>query len=348
MRKNSSLKTRTVTLQNVADKAGVGLSTASYILNNKPKLIREETRERVWHAAQELGYRPNMAARALVTRQTHIIVLWIPNVATAFSTRVIAEIQKQARLRGYEVMICDTDWAEVKTEDAHHDAHRLQSLSLRQMPLWNVDGVIAFFGSSACNINWDLQNGQQVPIISMGTFSIPGTDFVRLSVDKASQEAVEWLIASSRQRIGFLVPFAADFAGDERHEAYLRTILEANQQPLFIHMNENSRAAAYEATRCFLRDNENVDALFCYNDYAAIGASRALHEAGLKIPDDVLVVGCDGIEDIQYLSWPLNTIELPIPQMCASAWEFLTQRLNDLDLPLQQSSFVGHFKTSAL
>ncbi|RYX85759.1 LacI family transcriptional regulator [bacterium] len=341
MRKPSLHTARAITLQDVANKANVGLSTASYVLNNKPKAIGAETRERVWQAARELGYRPNMAARALVTRQTHIVALGIPNVATAFSARVIAEIQKQAALHGYDVMICDTERVNIGVDAGSAQSHSAHTVP---MPLWIVDGVIAFFGSASRDAESKIQGAPTLPIVSMGTFSIPGTDFAGLSLFAPSSEAIQWLLAAGRKRIGFLVPSAADFSGDERHEAYVSEMKKAGRDPIFIHTENNSRLAAYEGMKEFLQHNEPIDGLFCYNDYAALGASRALREAGLKIPTQVLLVGCDGIEDIEYLDWPLPTIELPIPEMCAHAWAFLQQRLLDPNHPLQRKILSGQFK----
>lgn len=344
MKKFSPLTMRAVTLQDVADQASVGLSTASYVLNNKPKAISPETRERVWRAARELGYRPNMAARSLVTRQTHIVVLGIPGVATAFSARVIAEIQKQAGLHGYDVMICDTERVNIGVDWRTNPPHTAHTVP---MPLWNVDGVIAFFGSASRDIENKIQGAPTLPIVSMGTFSLPDTDFVGLSLFDATSEGIEWLLSQGRRRIGFLVPSDADFRGDERHEAYVSVLEKAGCKPIFIHTEQNSRLAAYQATQDFLRNNEPVDGLFCYNDYAAIGASRALREVGLRVPTQVTLVGCDGIEDIDYLDWPLPTIELPVARMCACAWEFLQRRLLDPALPLQKETFSGQFKNRA-
>ena len=339
--KKQSLGTRATTLQDVASKAGVGVSTASYVLNNKPKAIGAQTRERVWRAARDLNYRPNMAARSLVTRQTHIVALWIPNVATAFAARVIAQIQNQASRDGYEVMICDTE----RTIGAAHSGADLDAIApALQMPLWNVDGIITFFGSSSKIISSDPQSRSSTPMVSMGAFSTENTDFVELSLAQASRQAVQWLMATGRQQIGFLVPLDADFAGDERREAYLAMMREAGKTPIVIHMKNNSRAAACEATQQYLQSHAPLDGLFCYNDYAAIGAGRALREAGLQVPAQISLTGCDGIEDGDYLSWPLHTIELPIEAMCAIAWEFFKNRLKNADLPLQQKNFEGIFK----
>ncbi len=347
------------TLQDVARRAGVASSTASYVLNNKPKAIGAATRERVLQAAHDIGYRPNMAARSLVTRQTNIIALWVPNVATAFSARVIAEIQQQARPRGYEVLICDAHWNERADSDAAPEppspeppspeppspgAGASPTATLR-MPLWNVDGIIAFFGSSSLTVRLDSLSGHRIPTVSMGAFPIEGTDFVGLNLLGAAQDAVRWLMASGRRRIGFLVPANANFAGDERHEAYACAMREAGREAIVIRMSQNSRAAACEAMSKYLQEHEPVDGLFCYNDYAAIGACRALRGAGLSVPRDILLVGCDGIEDIDYLDWPLSTIALPVPEMCAAAWRFLEERLHDNDLPPQKIMLSGQLQT---
>ncbi len=337
---------RAATLRDVAARAGVGQATASYVLNNKPKSIGAETRERVWRAARDIGYRPNMAARSLMTRQTHLVALWIPNVATAFAARVIGEIQNQARAHNYEVMICDTQRAERSNADQSDEA----SVVL-QLPQWNVDGIIAFFGSSSRVIERDNTHGALVPTVSMGAHSIKSTDFVSLDLHSASCQALQWLL-TQRKRVGFLVPRAADFPGDERREAYVQTLNAHNVEPVFIHMSDNSRAAAFYAMRKYLQAHSSanlpIDALFCYNDYAAIGAGRALREANLHIPDDVLIVGCDDIEDGDYLEWPLHTIALPIPQMCATAWQFFQTRFEQPKRSLQVKNFVGELKIKSI
>jgi LacI family transcriptional regulator len=80
-----------------------------------------------------------------------------------------------------------------------------------------------------------------------------------------------------------------------------------------------------------------VDALFCNNDDLALGAYRGLREAGLRVPDDVMLVGCDGIEDMQFLEQPLTTIAIPVEEMCALAWRFLRRRIENPDTPLQHA-----------
>lgn len=111
-------------------------------------------------------------------------------------------------------------------------------------------------------------------------------------------------------------------------------------------MNDNTRDAAFVALRKYLQRLPSIDGLFCYNDYAAIGASRALRQKGLLPGKEVLVVGCDGIEDIQYLESTLHTIALPVPQMCAAAWKMLQKRIAQPQSPPQTKHFAGVFKIS--
>ena len=330
------------TLQDVARRAGVASSTASYVLNNKPKAIGAATRERVLAAASEIGYRPNMAARSLVTRQTNIVALWVPSVATAFASRVIAEMQSQARPRGYEVLICDALMTE-RTE-ADTASHAQAPVATLRMPGWNVDGVIAFFGSSSRRVRLESAGGHGIPTVSMGAFPIEGTDFVGLNLFQAAQDAVRWLVAQGLGRVAFLVPANADFEGDERREAYASVMRQAGREAIFIRAEHNSRGGAREAVSKYLQGNPAPEGLFCYNDYAAIGAARALREAGLRVPDDILLVGCDGIEDADYLGWPLSTIALPVPEMCQRAWRFLEDRLRDPGLPPQQTMLAGQLQ----
>ena len=335
----ADLETGISTLADVAQRAGVAPATASYVLNNKPKAISGATRERVLTAAREIGYRPNMAARSLITRRKNIIALWVPDVSSAFSSRVIAEIQRQARRSAYEVLI----------SEIHRDERLEQSTCLYddppaatvRMPLWNVDGILAFLGSACRNVQFDLPAASQTPTVSMGAFPIEGTDFVGVELRSGADAAMRTLLAAGCQRLGYLVPAHADFLGDDRREAYVAAMRNAGREPIFLRMAGGSRAAARAATAEGLRQHPALDGLFCYNDDAAIGAYRALRDAGRRVPEDVSLIGCDGIEDTEYLDCPLSTLVLPLEEMCATAWRFLEQRLQEAPAAPQRAIYSG-------
>ena len=337
------------TLVDVARRAGVACSTASYVLNNKPKSFGAETRERILTAARELGYRPNMAARSLVTNRTNLIALWVPDVTSAFSARVISQMQKLAWQDGYEVMISEIhipDREPTAGRDAENASGHFEPPAAQvKLPLWNCDGIIAFLGSACRNVHLDTLAARQIPMVSMGAYPVENTDFVGVELLSGTREALARLTASpTRQRIGYLVPVGAAFEGDDRREGYLSAIHASGREPILISMQGNTRAAARAAMAAFLAAEAPLDGLFCYNDDAAIGAYRALRDAGRRIPEDVALVGCDGIDDVLYLDRTLSTLVLPVEEMCATAWNFLARRLSDPDHAPQTTAFSGRLE----
>jgi LacI family transcriptional regulator len=330
------------TLQDVARRAGVASSTASYVLNNKPKSFGDATRERVFNAARELGYRPNMAARSLATNRTNIIALWVPDVASAFSARVISEIQRLAWPGGYEVLITEIHIPDAPPANAA--APREAAVASVKLPLWNCDGIIAFLGSACRNVHLDSGQARRAPFVSMGAFPVEGTDFVGVELYAGTQSAVRQLAARGARRIAYVVPAMADFPGDDRREAYLEAVREMRGEPIIVHARSNTRAAARDAVASYLSSSRPFDGVFCYNDDAAIGTYRALRDAGLRIPEDVAIVGCDGIEDVEFLDCPLSTLVLPVEEMCAAAWRFLALRLQEPGTAPQQAIFPGRLE----
>ncbi|HEY3333511.1 MAG TPA: LacI family DNA-binding transcriptional regulator [Capsulimonadaceae bacterium] len=305
---------RQPTLKDVAERAGVGVSTVSYVLANKPKSVGDDARARIWDAARALGYRPNMAARSLVTRRTNLIGLWVPQAASSFTAGIISHIQALAREDGYEVLIRELNTASTTS-------HALSTAT------WSVDGVIVFLGAADHQPGHVHDAVMGLPAVSMGALPLPGTDFVGVELTTASLAAVRHLAAIGRIRIGYLAPCSASSAADQRRSAYDTVIAECRQSPIIVQSPENTRASAYETVRTFLGSGESVDALFCYNDEAALGAYRALRDFGKRVAADVTLIGCDGIEDVEYLDWPLSTIVIPTAQMCATAWRYMAKRL---------------------
>lgn len=333
------------TIKDVAAHAEVAVSTASYVLNNKPKAISSATRERVWTAARELGYRPNPAARSLVTKRTRMVALWIMDMASAFSARVIAEIQAQARQHGYEMLV----------SEIHDESFSVPSLPGTETPqrnvrqsLWHVDGVITYLGLSNHHVALDSRPLRQVPLVTLGSFPLEGADFVGVELSAGAQEAVRRLQGAGCRRIAYVVPDKVNLPGDARREAYFTAIQETGLTPRVIVVPQNPtmemRAAARLAVREDVRRQEAPDGLFCFNDECAIGAYRGLRDAGLRVPEDVSIIGCNGIEDTKYLDSPLSTLVLPVQEMCRAAWQFLEQRIEAPDTAPQQVIMAPHLE----
>jgi LacI family transcriptional regulator len=107
-------------------------------------------------------------------------------------------------------------------------------------------------------------------------------------------------------------------------------------EPTLVRTAEVNLSSSYKSVRDYVGKNANVDGIFCHNDDMAFGAHRALYDLGRRIGPDVALVGCDGIEETEYLSPPLTTVVQPIDEMCELAWEFLRNRIENPTAPLQQ------------
>ena len=129
---------------------------------------------------------------------------------------------------------------------------------------------------------------------------------------------------------------------DPRLKAYMRLVRDRGIKPEFIYVQQG-RANVRRRISEYIKDNGCMDALFCHNDDYALGAYRGLCDLGIKVPDDVALTGCDGIEDTEYLEVPISTIVQPLNEIFTLAWQMLQDRINDPSLPIRSKTFTPHF-----
>jgi len=324
-----------VTRSEVAKRARVSNTTVSYVLSGRTDVsIQEETRRRVLQAAADLDYVPNLVARALKTGQTNIIGLWMSVLCPVYYSRVIEVVQSKVMESGYELTV---------TATSHHVNPKEH---LERLMQWPVDGIIAFDSSFYVNEYVSRYSKRRVPIVSMGVDVSPGVDAVRVDLYPGAAQAVRHLIALGRTRIAFLGDRYGLATEDGRMQAYQRLMVQAGLDLEIIPCLKRSRASSHEAVCRYVSANGHPGALFCYNDDLAIGAQRALLDLGLKMPDDVAVVGHDGIEDIEFTEPRLSSVVVPTSQMCDVAWMLLRTRLSDTSLPVQNESVETFLRIS--
>lgn len=320
-----------VSLSEVAARANVSQTTASRVLNNVDVPIALETRELVCRIAAELGYQPNKSARALATGKTHTIALWTANLKSAYYGEVIYYTNQEIIRHDYELLVnCITT-----IDNAIIDTSKLQS--------WPVDGILAIDLPRAeiPGLQGSLFFGK--PFVNIGAYVITSTDFVRVDFREQSAQAVRHLASSGCKRIAYLVP---DWFGwfeechDDRLMGYRQGMEEIGQTPEYILTGDGRSEFVASPFKAHIERYGCPDGLFCYNDDLAIGVYPVLRELGKSIPEDVAVVGCNGIMDTSYLYPPLTTIIQPLEQMCAVAWTFLERRIRDPLLPLQQETIA--------
>ena len=280
------------------------------------------------HIADELGYRPNRAARALATGRNQSIVLWSVNLQSAYYGDVIYYTHEEVIRHDYEMLISGAPM----TDDLTLDKFKLLT--------WPVDGILAV----------DLPRGK-IPglskslvgdkaFINVGAYVMTETDYVQVDFEAQVSDAIRHLAAVGCKRIAYLVPDWFDnwFDGihDARLEGYRTVMAELGRKPEYILTRDEKREAVAPALNGYLEHNKCPDGLFCYNDDMAIGAYPVFREHGVRIPDDIAIVGCNGIRDANYVYPTLTTIVQPLQQVCATAWSFLKQRIDEPTLPLQQ------------
>ncbi len=296
-----------VTQLDMARRLGVSQALVARALRDDPA-VAAATRERVQAMARQLGYRPNATARALLTGKTGLVSLWIARAYGSFSARIIFALERLARQSGYDLVITDLGPYGDPDRDLSHFRLAVDGLLVADAP-WHAETLA--------------QRGGGIPCVSMGTLVSRRTDAVQVDLTRGARAALAHVRKSGRSRVLYVTPSHPLGVREVRYRAFRK----AHPQGAVVVLPEPTRAAAYQTIQSWLAAHGPVDAIFCHNDDYAIGVLRGLRDRGLRVPEDVSVVGCDGVEDAEYLACPLTTIAIPIEDMCQQAWRFLTERL---------------------
>ena len=311
------------TMSDVAKLAGVSIKTVSNVINDYPH-VRPGTRDRVNEAIEQLDYRPNLSARGLRSGRTGVIGLAVPSLRENYFAELADEVIRAAEKRGLGVMVEQTSGdrdAELRAVTGNRprflDGLLFSPVSLGQ------DDAAALDGDG--------------PLVLLGERIFGGpTDHVTMHNTSSAQAAVEHLLAIGRRRIA-LIGAALD-GGDEassanlRLKGYLRALDAAgiDLDPDLVRateMNRWSRAGGAEATHHLVEQGVDFDAVFALNDALGLGVLRALREEGLRVPDDVAVIGFDNIDESKYSVPSMSTVDTGRADIAAIAVDRLIERI---------------------
>lgn len=309
---------RAVTMADVAAAAGVSVKTVSNVLADHPQ-VRAATRDRVLAAVGALGYRVNPFASRLRSGRTGVIAFALPHLYQPYfgdmAERVIAEGER----RGLTVVIEPTDALAERERAVLSGARRQQ-----------VDGAI--LSPAALGVA-ELQ-GLRVegPVVLLGPrLADPPADQVVMDDQGAARSAVEHLLASGRRRVA-AIGTADDGGSADRREAGYRDALAAYGVPvdealLLRAPDWDRRSSGAAAVVRLLDSGAPFDAVFCFNDAMAFGVLRVLASRGLRVPDDVAVVGFDNTEQCRFSTPPLTSVEPGQEQIARTAVDLLVRRI---------------------
>ncbi|MFD6446987.1 LacI family DNA-binding transcriptional regulator [Promicromonospora sp. NPDC060204] len=311
---------RRVTIKQVAAEAGVSITTVSHVLNDVPgKRVHPDTRARVKDAAARLGYAPNMLAQSLRTQRSNTIGLVGDEIATTpFAGKMILGAQDVALSRDAVVFVVSTGY---QREVEHRE---IEELLRRQ-----VDGIL-YAAMYHRTVELPPQLASVPTVLINASCTAPGVPWVVPDEVAGGQDAAEVLLAAGHRRLAFINDIDEIPAAFGREEGFRRRAAQAGlgADDLQIVTAETDPAGGYEAARQLLHGEHRPTAIFCFNDRLAMGAYRAATELGLRIPQDLSIVGFDNQEFVADGIFPgLTTIELPHYDMGVWAAEQLFDRI---------------------
>ena len=314
-----------VTLQDIADVAGVKKMAVSNALNGT-RSVAPATRERIVRIASELNYIPNFAARALTQGRTGIIAILSGPINEPYYGVMVHLLEQHLSAEGFHLML-------IRSPGEVRD-------------LVNATGNLAVDGAIAVdriNLVQEFRSHPTVPCVSISTSRQSAVDNIFVDLSSSVEQAIALMLDKNRHRIAYLVTSDGMAAENETRAGAYRNTMKTAGRPIEIINVKTDELDQLEANfKAYIKEKGCPEGLLCQNDEVAISASHILRELGYAIPDDILLVGCDGQRHLKYFTPPLSTIVQPMEEICEMAWQLLQKRIADPDLPHQQATLTGH------
>lgn len=307
-----------VNIQDIAQKAKVSISTVSRVLNNGDSVI-EAKREAVLQAMAELNYQPNMAAQALAGGQTKTIGVITQDISNPFYDAILRGIRQGLEGTGFYPIFADGRWRADKEQKA------ILTLLARR-----IDALIILGG---CSSEETLQQfGQQTPLVVVGR-SLPALAQQCLPLDdfKGAYQATQYLIELGHRRIAHITGILAHQDAVERRRGYEQALSEAGLEvdsDLIIEGDFLEQSGVLAVEMLFTRAR-SFSAIFTANDQMAFGALLGLYRRGIRVPDDVSLIGFDDQRTSAYTTPPLTTIRQPAIEIGETAAQAILHLLKD-------------------
>ncbi len=303
-------------MKDIAKDLGVSLMTVSKALRNHSD-ISEETRNRVFKRAQKVGYQPNWIARSLVTRRTYMVGLIIPDLMHSFFAEVAKGVAKKLEPLGYQIVIFDSE------ENAEAEERQIDLLLAR-----NLDGlIIASAQANGRTAVFQTLRNSKLPYVLIDRMPASmDAHYVGVKDDDIGVIATEHLIEQGCRRIAHIRGPAIS-TGTGRLRGYRRTLAKHGLKALagYVVNGLHGDTTGYQAMRNLLGLTPPPDGVFCYNDPVAAGAIKAVLETGLRVPDDVAIIGAGNVHYSDLLRIPLSTVDQSSLAIGETAAEVLTQ-----------------------
>lgn len=310
-----------VTIKDVARRAGVSITTVSHVIN-ETRYVSEDLTMRVQQAMKELNYRPNSLARSLRSGKSKTIGLVIPDISNLFFAEISRKIEDKGFDNDYSVILCNTD------DDAGKESAYIDVLIEKQ-----VDGIIFISaGSEGKNLNAVTETNLPIVLADRDIKNIDA-DIVLVNNEDGGYQATKHLISLGFKRIACITGPSMVTPSALRLDGYLKALQESDYEKdrELIRNGDFRYSSGEKAMRELLDLPEPPDAVFVFNDMMALGAMRAINNAGKSIPADIAIVGFDNIPISQSIYPSLTTVAQPIKEMADLLVKILLDRIAEIE-----------------
>ncbi len=320
-----------VTIRQIAEMAGVSVTTVSQILNNKGSRFSAQTRQKVLDIVDEYHYKPDFFASNLITRHSKTIGMIVPDVTDFFFSKIIEGAESYINPLGYMLVLCNS------RHSLDKEIQYLQELSHR-----SVDGILLATPNQLPEeyaVTSDFYRHRPLILIDRG---INQRDVGRMLVREyeGAYQAIRYFIKMGHKNIGLLKEVTGYYQLEERFNGYRNALKEAGIpfKAKYVEEGELTIEGGYQAAQKLLKHKE-VTALFCSNDAMAIGCYQAIYEADRKVPDDISVIGFDDLALTRYITPPLTTVQQPVFDIGFTAAKFLVDAIEFPDRRIPNKIF---------
>jgi DNA-binding LacI/PurR family transcriptional regulator len=314
-RDNSGERRRpaTVSIRDVAQRAGVSIATVSRAVNHI-STVNPELAQRVWKAIEEVGYLPNTQARALVSGRSRMLGLIVSEITNPFFPELVQEFENLAVAQGYEVLIGSTNYDPARTESL-----------MRRLLQRNVDGVaVMTFGVEEELVKKLVE--REFPLVFVDAApDLPNIHILKVNYAEGIRQGVQHLAALGHRSVAFISGPLSQRSPKARRDAFIKSMAELGLKAPPEHLVEGSHTmeGGITAMERLIALPELPTAVMCSNDMTAIGALHALYRTTHRVPEDISVIGFDDIHLTQFMLPPLTTVQMSCRDLAVAAVEGL-------------------------
>jgi DNA-binding LacI/PurR family transcriptional regulator len=308
---------KNVTASDVANSLGMSQSTVSRVFTPGAS-VSEETKRKVLNAARELGYRPNAIARSLTTKKSNMIGIVMGDITNPFYPDVLSKFSKELSTKGYHVLFVNAE------------NEKLSSDEVNQFLEYNVEGVVVTDASLTSSVASYLKD-YHIPVVMFNRYN-PNSFFHAVSCDNidGGYQIGRYLIEKGHRHFAFISGTHNTSTSKDREIGFRKALVESGYN-LTTDDGDYTYEGSYAAALRLLNSVHPPDAVFCANDIMALGVIDAAKEIGVRIPEDVSIVGFDDISLAKWSAYSLTTWKQPVNEMIEATIELLLHNIEQTE-----------------